>query len=138
MAKLDYLGKYFRSERTQTPTAKLAASMVNIRKSGMSQRVRLLNSASISQGPGNLRRKKTGQRPVFSKRREDYFLAAFIFSQSAFSLASILDASALQAYSIFFLSASLIAPLCEPAIAAEANIIDATNTERTLAMVNSY
>ena len=82
--------------------------------------------------------KKTGQRPVFSKCREDYFLAAFIFSQSAFSLASILDASALQASSIFFLSASLIAPPCEPAIAAEANIIDATITEKTLVMIYSY
>ncbi len=84
------------------------------------------------------RPKKTGQRPVFSKCREDYFLAAFIFSQSAFSLASILDASALQASSIFFLSASLIAPPCEPAIAAEANIIDATITEKTLVMIYSY
>jgi hypothetical protein len=84
------------------------------------------------------RPKKTGQRPVFSKCRQDYFLAAFIFSQSAFSLASILDASALQACSIFFLSASLIAPPCEPAIAAEANIIDATITEKTLVMIYSY
>lgn len=84
------------------------------------------------------RPKKTGQRPVFSKCREDYFLAAFIFSQSAFILASILGSAFLQASSIFFLSASLIAPPCEPAIAAEANIIDATITEKTLVMIYSY
>ena len=85
------------------------------------------------------RPKKTGQRPVFSKCRENYFLAAFIiFSQSAFILASILGSAFLQASSIFFLSASLIAPPCEPAIAAEANIIDATITEKTLVMIYSY
>jgi len=81
--------------------------------------------------------KKTGPRPVFFKRREDYFLALSL-SQSAFILASILAGSAfLQASSIFFLSASLMAPPCEPAIAADANIMDATNTEKTLAMVDS-
>jgi len=83
------------------------------------------------------RLKKTGQRPVFFKRREDYFLAALNFSQSAFSLASILDASALQASSIFFLSASLIAPPCEPAIAAEASSIDATIADNVLIMIIS-
>jgi len=82
--------------------------------------------------------KKNGPKARFSKYREDYFLAALNFSQSAFSLASILDASALQASSIFFLSASLMAPPCEPAIAAEANIIDATITEKTLVMIYSY
>jgi hypothetical protein len=30
-----------------------------------------------------------------------------------------------------------MAPPCEPAIAADANIMDATNTEKTLAMVDS-
>jgi len=36
VAKPDYLGKYFRSEPAQAPTAKPAVGMVNIRKSGMS------------------------------------------------------------------------------------------------------
>ena len=83
------------------------------------------------------RPKKTGQRPVFSKCRENYFLAAFIFSQSAFILASILGSAFLQASSIFFLSASLIAPPCEPAIAAEASSIDATIADNVLIMIIS-
>ena len=73
----------------------------------------------------------------FFQTPRNYFLAALNFSQSAFSLASILDASALQASSIFFLSASLIAPLWEPAKAAEASSIDATITDNILVMIIS-
>ena len=95
-------------------------------------------TAGAAAASGRDRRKKTGRWPVFFYCRGDYFLALSL-SQSAFILASILAGSAfLQASSIFFLSASLIAALWEPAIAAEANIIDATITEKTLVMIYSY
>ena len=81
--------------------------------------------------------KKRAKGPFFCKCRENYFLAALNFSQSAFILASILGSAFLQASSIFFLSASLIAPPCEPAKAAEASSIDATIADNVLIMIIS-